>query len=145
MLSVSTRAALALAGWLVLGPPAAALALPVGAGPATNVGRQFDASTLTHLTGSITRIERVSHGLRAAGVHLVLAVKGQPVTVVLGPSWYIDQQTLKLNPGDVVQVTGSQIRQNGRTVIVATEVHKGGSTMQLRSPGGVPLWAGGRW
>jgi hypothetical protein len=64
------------------------------------------------------------------------------VTVHLGPTTYINQQQIALNPGDVVEVTGSQVQMGGKTLMLAKEVKVGGKTFQLRDDQGMPLWRG---
>jgi hypothetical protein len=46
------------------------------------------------------------------------------------------------NPGDAVEVTGSQMEVAGGTMLVAKEVTVKGKTLKLRDDQGLPLWRG---
>ena len=61
----------------------------------------------------------------------------ETVSVHLGPSWYMENQDVKLEPKDKVEVKGSRITFGGKPAIIATEVKKGDEA-------GYPVWAGWR-
>ena len=50
-----------------------------------------------------------------------------------GPSWYIDNQDVKLAPNDKIEVKGSRITFEGHSAIVASEVKKGDEVLVLRN------------
>jgi hypothetical protein len=64
------------------------------------------------------------------------------ITVHLGPAWYLSQKRFSLNVCDTLEVIGSKIKQNRRTVIVAKAVTKDGETLKLRDDQGFPFWKG---
>ena len=72
-------------------------------------------------------------GRRMQHVSWVIKTDQGNITVHLGPSPYLNQQQLVINPGDAVEVTGSQIAD-------AAENHDGGQGSQggrqdLSAPG----------
>jgi hypothetical protein len=64
--------------------------------------------------------------------------------VHLGPQWYLENQDVKIEPGDRVEITGSRVTVQGKPTIIAAEVRKGDEVLQLRDAAGVPVWAGWR-
>ena len=107
-----------------------------------HAGRRFDPSTVTSVQGRIVDVQRIDRGRGHQGVHLALAVGSETLPVLLGPSFYVDGQSLKLAPGDMVEVKGSRVTFSGKPALVAQEVRCGGEVLALRDASGVPLWRG---
>jgi hypothetical protein len=106
--------------------------------------RGYDADTVTTLRGTATAVAVVpARGGRAGGSHLVLESDGKATEVHLGPSWFLEQQGITVSKGDVVQVTGSLVEQDGTTFLIAREIRKGAKVVTLRDERGVPAWSGG--
>jgi hypothetical protein len=80
----------------------------------------------------------------SSGVHLTLKTEKETLPVHLGPSWYIENQDLQIEPGDKIEVKGSRIAFEGKPAIVAAEVRRGDDLLKLRDDAGVPFWAGWR-
>ena len=70
----------------------------------------------------------------------------ETVQVDLGPSWYVDEQHLKVARGDRLEVTGSRMTRAGKSVLIAAQVKKGDQVLPLRDDRGIPRWSarGGR-
>jgi hypothetical protein len=117
-----------------------AMASAVFAQPGMGPGRNYDPSKEQTVTGVVLGIQKVAHGGRREGIHLNLKTPDGQVVVLLGPVFYIEKQTLKINQGDEITVTGA--RQDA--LLVAREVRKGSETLQLRTATGAPLWGRGR-
>jgi hypothetical protein len=129
----------------LLAVPALALAQsgpPPGKGPG-GASRMFDPATVTTITGTVVKEERVDRGMGHKGVHLVLKTAEGEVSVHLGPDFYVDAQSLKVAAGDALTVKGSRITFEGKPVILAVTVTKGGATTTLRDDAGRPAWSGG--
>ncbi len=122
----------------------ASLATAQGAGsptPGRKGGRMYDPSTVTTVSGEVTAIQRVQRGGRE-GVHATLRSQAGDLAVLLGPSFYVDQQPTKLTAGDNVEVTGSKVTFGSGPALVAQVVRKGDQVLTLRTADGTPLWAG---
>lgn len=102
-------------------------------------GRGFDPAAVTTIRGEVVEIERA--GGRGEGVHLVVDMGSERLTVMLGPAFYVDAQPVKLAKGDQVEVKGARVERGG-PAIVAQEVRRGGEVLALRDASGVPLWRG---
>ncbi len=141
---------------LLVGTSAMAAAQPKGsgspcAGRACGPGRGawqdrlYDPKTVETISGEIVSVERIGAPNGMGGVHATLrSDKGETIPVHLGPSWYLDKQSVTLAPGDQITVRGSRITFEGKPAIIAAEVTKGGQVLRLRNDNGVPVWAGWR-
>jgi hypothetical protein len=78
------------------------------------------------------------------GVHMTVKTATETLSVHLGPAWYLENQDVKLEPKQTVEVKGSRITFRGKPAIIAAEVHKGEEVLKLRDDNGHPLWAGWR-
>jgi hypothetical protein len=114
---------------------------PDGRGDDSKYGKLYDTEAMESLKGEIVAIEEMNpySGMRT-GIHLILKTKDGQVSVQLGPSWYILNQGLKFEVGEVVEVTGSRIPLVDKHVVVAKEVRKSNGYLQLRDEFGIPYW-----
>jgi hypothetical protein len=105
--------------------------------------RLYNPATVETLSGEVVSVDQTtSRRGRNLGMHLSLKTDKGTIPVHLGPSWYLDQQGVKLASGDKVEVTGSRVTFRGKPVILAGQVKKDGKTLRLRDANGVPAWAG---
>lgn len=107
--------------------------------------RMYDPTTVTTLSGTIVSIDEVpgARGM-APGLHATIKTSKETLSVHLGPAWYLDNQDVKLQKGDTVEVKGSRVTYQGKPAVIAAEVKKGDATLKLRESDGRPLWAGWR-
>lgn len=104
--------------------------------------RKYDPQTVQHIEGTIEKVETVNYGKRAsAGIHLVVRTSSGTIPVHLGPQWYMDEQTVTLEKGDDITVVGSKISIDDEPAIIAREVKKGKTVLELRQEDGTPLWS----
>jgi hypothetical protein len=105
-------------------------------------GRLFDKTTIVDLKGTIASIEQIvpEKGM-SVGIHLLVKVENQePISVHLGPEWYLDRQEVQLIVGDEIVVTGSKISYNRTPAIIAMEVEKDGVRLVIRDEKGFQQW-----
>jgi hypothetical protein len=116
-----------------------------GWGPGSTYGRMYDAKTVDKVTGEVATVDSITpmRGM-SGGVHVALKTEQGEVSVHLGPQWYLENQDVKIEPGDRVEITGSRVTVQGKPTIIAAEVRKGDEVLQLRDAAGVPVWAGWR-
>lgn len=102
---------------------------------------RYNSQTVETVSGEVISVEKVAYGRRGySGIHLVLKTDNGEIPVHLGPSWFIDRQSLKVVPHDVVEVTGSRVMYDGKPALIAAEVKKGNESLLLRTKEGLPLW-----
>ena len=79
-----------------------------GQGPGRGRGMMYNPQTVTTIQGTaVSPGPQMGH--RMQHVSWVIKTAQGDLTVHLGPSTYVNQQQLVINPGDAVEVTGSQI------------------------------------
>lgn len=133
---------------LVLAAAAAALALAVpGESLAQGAmrggyGGRYDPQTVETVAGEVMAVEKVAYGRRGSyGIHLVLKTDQGEIPIHLGPSWYVERQTVKIALHDQVEVTGSRVLYRGKPALIASAIKRGGEILTLRTAAGVPLWS----
>jgi hypothetical protein len=116
-----------------------------GWGTGTPYSRMYDPKTVVTVAGEVTRVDTITplKGM-SYGVHLVLKTKGETLSVHLGPAWYVENQDVRIDRGDKVEVLGSRISFDGKPAIIAAEVKKGNAVLVLRDKEGSPMWSGWR-
>jgi hypothetical protein len=115
----------------------------LGWGPGTPYAKLFNPNSVTTVSGKVDKVDTVApmNGM-GPGVHLVLSISTGPLSVHLGPAWYLQDQGFQLQAGEQVQVRGSQITFDGQPALIATEVTRGTQMLRLRDASGFPLWSG---
>ena len=107
-----------------------------------DVAAGFDVNTITTVTGTImTPPERKGQGQHSA---LTVAAPQGTVTIVLGPSWYWEKQTITLAKSQELAITGSLAQgKDGALYLFAQrlENRSNGETITLRSESGTPAWS----
>ncbi|HEX5530394.1 MAG TPA: DNA-binding protein [Methylomirabilota bacterium] len=116
-----------------------------GWGPGTAYGRIYDPKTVETVSGEVVKVDRITpmRGM-SSGVHLVVKTDKGDVSVQLGPQWYLENQDVKIQPKDKVEVKGSRVTVQGQPALIAAEVKKGDEVLKLRDEAGIPMWAGWR-
>ena len=101
----------------------------------------YDVKTVETFGGRVLSIEKTAPAnRRGIGLMLLLQTGKETVAVQLGPDWYIDKQTPRIQPNDTIKVTGSRVTMDGRSMIVAADVTKGNEFLKLREANGVAVW-----
>jgi hypothetical protein len=117
-----------------------------GGGQGLHYGMMWDAKTVETVSGEVVAVDRYNAGRggRSYGLRLTLKTDKETLPVILGPSWYVEQQHVTIAPKDRVEIKGSRIALQGRPALIAAEVNLGGKILRLRDDRGLPLWAGQR-
>ncbi len=109
----------------------------------TQYGRMYNPKTVEKITGEVIKVETITptKGM-SHGVHALVKTGKENISVHLGPAWYIENQDIKIEPGDKVEIKGSRITFQGHPAIIAAEVKKGNEVLELRDKNGFPVWSG---
>ncbi len=75
---------------------------------------------------------------------MTVKTDGEQISVHLGPAFYLENQDVKIEPRDKVEVRGSRVMFEGKPAIIAAEVKKGDEVLRLRDDNGFPMWSGWR-
>ncbi|HXF04928.1 MAG TPA: DNA-binding protein [Blastocatellia bacterium] len=105
----------------------------------------YNPQTVETIAGEVISVERITpmRGM-SYGVHLLVMTDKETISVHLGPGWYVENQDVKIEPKDKVEVRGSRITFQGKPAIIAAEVRKGDEVLKLRDENGFPVWSGWR-
>ena len=116
-----------------------------GWGMGGNYQGLYDQATVETVSGTIESVDRtVPMKGMSRGVRLTLKTEKGPLSVHLGPEWYVERLDEKLAKGDLVEVKGSRVTFAGNPAIIAAELKKGDAVLKLRDENGIPAWAGWR-
>jgi hypothetical protein len=106
-------------------------------------GTPYDPATVARIRGEIVAVEKFTRPDRGGvGLHLKVKTDKETIVVHLGPSWFLAERGLKLEPRDHVEVLGSRVAVGDEPEIIAAEIRKGEKIVKLRDGGGTPLWPG---
>jgi hypothetical protein len=113
-----------------------------GWGPGAPYMSLYDPKTLETVAGEVVSVDLVTpmKGM-SRGVHLAVKTEKETLDVHLGPSWYLENQDVKLVPKDQVEVKGSRVTVAGKPALIAAEVKKGDGVLVLRDEKGFPAWS----
>jgi hypothetical protein len=105
----------------------------------------YDAKTVETISGEVVKVDTITprKGM-SAGVHMSVKTDKEEIAVHLGPSYFIENQDVKIAAKDKVEVKGSRITFDGKPAIVAMELKKGDEVLKLRDDSGYPVWSGWR-
>jgi hypothetical protein len=116
-----------------------------GWGAGSQYGRMYDVKTVETISGEVVSVDKIepTKGMYY-GIHLVVKTAKESISVHLGPGWYIENQDVKIEPKDKVEIKGSRVTFDGKPAIIAAEIKKGNDILKLRDENGFPVWAGWR-
>jgi hypothetical protein len=113
----------------------------------------YDSATVVTVTGTVQSVEqhqcslgwrgqdsRVIHPATWVGTHAILSTEYGIVDVHFGPPTFLEQHHFTLAKDDQIEVTGSKFAEHLQVLIIAKELRKGQSFLELRDSTGKPLW-----
>jgi hypothetical protein len=105
--------------WIII---AVAVAGLLGASNVVAQGN-YDPKAVETIEGKVLSVEKASRAQgRGYGIHLSLQTDKETISVHLGPDWYIDKQTPKIEANDTITVTGSRVTVDGKPAVIAAQV-----------------------
>jgi hypothetical protein len=116
-----------------------------GWGPGTAYSKLYDPKTVETISGEVVKIDTITpfKGM-SSGVHMSVKTEKEEIAVHLGPSFFIENQDVKIAAKDKVEVKGSRVTFNGKPAIIAMELRKGDEMLKLRDDAGYPVWSAWR-
>lgn len=93
------------------------------------------------LTGKIVDMKTIVPAKGVADALAVIVQSGDnKKTVLLGPSWYFERQSLSLIEGDQVIIDTIQAEYDGRTIYTAVKIETDDKAYSFRDGNGRPVW-----
>jgi len=116
-----------------------------GWGMGAAYGKMYNPKTVETINGEVVSIDKITpmKGM-SYGVHMTVQTDKETISVHVGPGWFIENQDIKIEPKDKVEVKGSRITFQGKPAIIAAEIKKGDEILKLRDENGFPVWSGWR-
>jgi hypothetical protein len=116
-----------------------------GWGPGTPYNQMYDPKTVETVTGEVVSVSTITPNKgMGTGVHMAVKTDKETISVHLGPTWYLENQDVKIEAKDRVEVKGARVTFGGKPAIIANEVKKGDEVLKLRDDAGFPVWSGWR-
>jgi predicted PhzF superfamily epimerase YddE/YHI9 len=102
---------------------------------------KYDKTTETKISSTIqdVKVEKADNGQER--VFLVVKDGADTVEVYVAPKTFLEDMSSDFAKGDQVEITGSKVKIEAGTVVLAREVVKGNNTLVLRDKAGEPVWA----
>jgi hypothetical protein len=102
---------------------------------------QYDPNAERSFGGIVAGVISVAAPDGTVGVHLNLTTAtGTILKVHLGPALFIGMNNFSFLADDQILVTGAYVTHDGQPALWARQVSKGGKTLALRGPDGMPRW-----
>ena len=116
-----------------------------GWGTNSNYNKLYNSSTIETLKGEVVAIDKIvpEKGM-SYGIHLKLKTDKETISIHLGPGWFIENQDVKIELKDKIEVKGSRITYKNKPAIIAAEIKRGNDLLKLRDENGIPIWSGWR-
>jgi hypothetical protein len=114
-------------------------------GMGTPYGKMYNPKTVETISAEVISVDKITpmKGM-SYGVHMTVKTDKETISVHMGPGWFIENQDVKIDPKDKVEIKGSRVTFEGKPAIIAAEVKKGEEVLTLRDENGFPVWSGWR-
>lgn len=110
--------------------------------PSQENSLRYNPKNVTTYRGNIVQILDIFDPTTSSDtVGVLMQTEKGVVPVILGPRCYTSGGPM-LNPGQPIEVTGSEISIEGSSLLIASDAKIEGYTLKLRNKDGNPLWSG---
>ncbi|HSS96300.1 MAG TPA: hypothetical protein VLK33_04690 [Terriglobales bacterium] len=106
--------------------------------PSPPPGPKYDLQTEVKIKGTVLELKPSEKAKDV--LHLVVKSGEETIDVSLCPKSYLDEMGTTFNKGDEIALTGSKVKVDEASLILAREVNKGEEMLMLRDGKGVPVW-----
>jgi hypothetical protein len=102
---------------------------------------EYNPAAVVHTRVQVVEFKVVAAPEPLEGAHVFVKTgNGEVLDVFLGPAKYVRIFNLPLNPGDRIDLLGSEVKFKGANLVLGREITKGAVTMILRDETGTPMW-----
>jgi len=105
----------------------------------------FNIQTIDTLQGEVVSVDSLvpMKGM-SYGVRLVFKTAKDTITAIIGPTWFTQCLHILIKPKDEIELSGSHVKFNGGTIMIASRIISNRIILQLRNDKGQPIWDGMR-
>lgn len=101
---------------------------------------KYDPATEVKLKVTVEEVSEVPNAKGEISVRLTVKQAAETFEVRLCPHSFLKEFEVTFAKGDQLEITGSKVKANDKTVILAREIVRGNSTLVLRDKEGTPVW-----
>jgi hypothetical protein len=101
---------------------------------------KYDKATETKLTSVVQDLKTVTVNGQER-LSLIVKDGTETIEVYVAPKPFLMDMSTDFAKGDQVEITGSKVKVDEATIILAREVVKGNNTLVLRDKAGEPVWS----
>jgi hypothetical protein len=130
-MSLALKSSIALSLFLSIAP---AISQTTAASP------KYDSQTETKTKGVIEEIKTFTLGKRTDYTEAIVKSGDDKIEIYISPKPFQDEMGISFAKGDEISVTGSRVKQEDVSVILAREIVKGTDTLMFRDDKGKPVW-----
>jgi hypothetical protein len=106
----------------------------------TPPGPKYDPQTETKLKGTIQELKFPEKGNEKESAHFLVKNGEDTLDVVVCPKSFLDEMGVSFAKGDEIELTGSKVKQEQASLVLAREIAKGDDKLILRDSKGEPVW-----
>jgi hypothetical protein len=99
---------------------------------------KYDLQTEVKLKGIVQEIKPAENA--KDNIHLMLKSTDETIDISLCPKSFLDDMGTSFAKGDEISLTGSKVKLETASLVLAREVVKGNDKLLLRDEKGSPVW-----
>jgi hypothetical protein len=104
-------------------------------------GHRYDPATVKTVEGEVARVMKPEGPRGRRGVMVWMETKDDFIPVFLGPAKFLKKADVKLEKGNRIIVSGSEVKGPGGPAMIAKEFRKDDKLVTLRDDDGTPKWS----
>jgi len=101
---------------------------------------KYDPAKEVTIKGVVDEVKEIRGANNEVRIHLMLKSGSDVQEISLCPHTFLKATEVDFAKGDQLEITGSKVKVDEKTVILAREIVKGNNTLVLRDKAGSPVW-----
>lgn len=101
---------------------------------------KYDPAQEVTFKGVVDEVKEIPATNNEVRVHLMVKTGSETLEVSLCPHTFLKDTDVAFAKGDQLEITGSKVKMDDKTMILAREIVKGNNTLVLRDKSGNPVW-----
>jgi len=106
--------------------------------PSPRPAPKYDLQTEVTLKGTVLEIKPAEN--EKDNIHLMLKITDETIDISLCPKSFLTDMATSFAKGDEISLTGSKVKLESASLVLAREVVKGNDKLLLRDAKGAPVW-----